>query len=219
MFSKTDYPFTNLVDLKPMIDSISNVSTYAEIDNWLNEIVSESNSHEIGMIGFLSTSPTTFEHKAIGQLAKLFENSENIDNIYQYCKKNYSAELMQIHDIDTCYLVPLHGANGVFGCVIMALQNYNALSSEEWFWSIIGSHLLQAFKRAINYQCIKMTQRERDCILWASEGKTSWEISKILGITERTVNFHLSNCIEKTNSVNRQQAIVRYLFDNELSLI
>lgn len=54
-----------------------------------------------------------------------------------------------------------------------------------------------------------LTKRERECIRWCSEGKTSWEISKILGISERTVVFHLQNATRKLGVSNRTQAVVQ----------
>ncbi len=36
---------------------------------------------------------------------------------------------------------------------------------------------------------ISMTPRERDCLVWAAIGKSSWEIGQVLGITTATVNF------------------------------
>jgi len=55
----------------------------------------------------------------------------------------------------------------------------------------------------------ELTDRERECLLWAAEGKTSWETAHILGISERTVNFHLQNVAAKLNVTSRQQAIAR----------
>ena len=43
--------------------------------------------------------------------------------------------------------------------------------------------------------------------MWSAEGKTAWEISQILHISERTVVFHLQNASEKLGVVNRQQAV------------
>ncbi len=56
-----------------------------------------------------------------------------------------------------------------------------------------------------------LTFRERDCLLWASRGKTSWEIGCILGIAERTVNFHIGNICCKLGVRNRQAAITMAL--------
>jgi len=55
----------------------------------------------------------------------------------------------------------------------------------------------------------ELTRRERECLLWTTEGKTSWEISQILNIAERTVVFHLNNAIKKLNVSNKQHAVAR----------
>ena len=54
-----------------------------------------------------------------------------------------------------------------------------------------------------------LTDRETECLFWASEGKTSSEIACILGITERTVNYHLNQVTRKTGSMNRYQAVAK----------
>lgn len=53
----------------------------------------------------------------------------------------------------------------------------------------------------------ELTARERECLLWAAEGKTSWEIARILGISERTAIFHLQNAARRLNASSRQQAV------------
>ena len=45
-----------------------------------------------------------------------------------------------------------------------------------------------------------LTQREKTCLQWAAVGKTSWEMGVILGLTERTVNFHIHNACRKLGS-------------------
>ncbi|HEX2520404.1 MAG TPA: helix-turn-helix domain-containing protein [Castellaniella sp.] len=52
-----------------------------------------------------------------------------------------------------------------------------------------------------------LTKREHDCLYWAAHGKTSWEIGQILGISERTVNFHIANTCDKLAVRTRQAAI------------
>jgi DNA-binding CsgD family transcriptional regulator len=53
------------------------------------------------------------------------------------------------------------------------------------------------------------TIRERECLKWAADGKTAWEIGKILGIAERTAVFHVNNIVQKLGAANKTQAIVR----------
>ncbi len=52
-----------------------------------------------------------------------------------------------------------------------------------------------------------LTERQHDCLYWAAQGKTSWEIGCILGISERTANFHISNTCDKLAVRTRQAAI------------
>ena len=51
-----------------------------------------------------------------------------------------------------------------------------------------------------------LSGREKDILKWAAIGKTSWEISSILKISERTVNFHLNNAAVKLNVTGRRAA-------------
>jgi LuxR family quorum-sensing transcriptional regulator LasR len=57
-----------------------------------------------------------------------------------------------------------------------------------------------------------LTARETECLKWAAEGKTAWEISRIIGISERTAIFHLSNAVQKLGATNRAQAVARAVF-------
>lgn len=52
-----------------------------------------------------------------------------------------------------------------------------------------------------------LTPRERECLQWAAVGKSEWEISQILGISEHTSEKHLLNAKLKLRAVNRVQAV------------
>lgn len=52
-----------------------------------------------------------------------------------------------------------------------------------------------------------LSHREREVLDWMKEGKTSWEISHILHISERTVNFHVQNILSKLQASTRGHAI------------
>lgn len=52
-----------------------------------------------------------------------------------------------------------------------------------------------------------LTTRELTCLHWAAVGKTSWEVGIILGLTERTINFHVHNACRKLGVHGRQAAI------------
>lgn len=52
-----------------------------------------------------------------------------------------------------------------------------------------------------------LTSKERDCLRWVAQGKTSWEVGQIMNIAEPTVVFHLKNLMKKLDVVNRAQAL------------
>jgi LuxR family transcriptional regulator of spore coat protein len=56
-----------------------------------------------------------------------------------------------------------------------------------------------------------LTQREVSCLQWAALGKTSWEMGVILGLTERTINFHIHTACRKLGVHGRQAAITAAL--------
>jgi DNA-binding CsgD family transcriptional regulator len=49
----------------------------------------------------------------------------------------------------------------------------------------------------------RLTQRETEIVKWTSEGKTSAEIAIILGLSEHTVNSHITAAVRKLDAVNR----------------
>jgi len=56
-----------------------------------------------------------------------------------------------------------------------------------------------------------LTMRELESLRWTMEGKTAWELSRILGISEQTVVRHLNNATHKLNCVNKHHAVVKAL--------
>lgn len=56
-----------------------------------------------------------------------------------------------------------------------------------------------------------MTARELECLRWTVEGKTAWEVGRILGISEQTAVRHLNNATHKLACVNKHHAVVKAL--------
>ena len=55
----------------------------------------------------------------------------------------------------------------------------------------------------------RLSPREREILGWTREGKTGWAIGQILGISERTVDFHVRNASAKLNAPNKHVAVLR----------
>jgi DNA-binding CsgD family transcriptional regulator len=58
-------------------------------------------------------------------------------------------------------------------------------------------------------QELLISARELDCLKWTAAGKTASEASTILGISERTVRFHLNAAREKLDCVTTTQAVAK----------
>jgi DNA-binding CsgD family transcriptional regulator len=69
-------------------------------------------------------------------------------------------------------------------------------------------HMLRIFGRG-NDKAIIVSAREIDCLKWMAAGKTAWEVSAILGISERTVRFHLNAAREKLQCITTTQAVAK----------
>jgi LuxR family quorum-sensing system transcriptional regulator CciR len=54
-----------------------------------------------------------------------------------------------------------------------------------------------------------LSDRERDCLSWASLGKSSWEIGRIFSISEHTAVFHIKNAMRKLGTSNRVLAVAK----------
>lgn len=52
-----------------------------------------------------------------------------------------------------------------------------------------------------------LTDRERECLIWVSEGKTTDEVALILGVSGNTVNSYITHAIQKLSASNRAMAI------------
>lgn len=63
-----------------------------------------------------------------------------------------------------------------------------------------------------------LTRREREVLQWTAAGKSSWEISRILGVSESTVTAHIKAAAAKFDTPNRVATVVVALRRGEISL-
>lgn len=75
--------------------------------------------------------------------------------------------------------------------------------------AIIRHRLVAAADRTAEKSELRLTDRELQVLTWVARGKSSSDIATILGISERTVNFHLDNAMRKAGVATRVQAAVK----------
>lgn len=117
---------------------------------------------------------------------------------------------------------PVHGRRGEFSALNLATSRDSPDTKQDIVAAMGKAQLLACYvheavqrivlsKGPLPLKKITLTKREKECLLWAADGKTSWEISQIINVSEHTVTFHIRNVIQKMGVINRQQAITRSL--------
>ncbi len=66
---------------------------------------------------------------------------------------------------------------------------------------------LESLSGANGNNGVSLSMREKEVLKWLKMGKSSWDISIILDISERTVNFHITNIMNKLDAMTRTQAV------------
>lgn len=84
---------------------------------------------------------------------------------------------------------------------------------------LLGTQFFLAYAHATQCQpaasvpSVVLSERERECLLWTARGKSSWEISVIVGLSENTVSSYLKNAMKKLGTTNRVLAVVQAIKD------
>ena len=120
--------------------------------------------------------------------------------------------------------VPLFGPLGRVSVVSFASQFDDAeplhrihhLNALAWQFHIAFTEL--ARPEPNSQPRIDLSNRERDCLRWTAEGKSSWDIGMILNISENTVNFHIKNAMRKLGTTSRTVAVVKAIRLNLIEL-
>ncbi|RWQ12615.1 MULTISPECIES: LuxR family transcriptional regulator [unclassified Mesorhizobium] len=110
--------------------------------------------------------------------------------------------------------VPLHGPGGRVGFMSFAQRLDRELQNRAMtYLQLAAIHFHRRTEKLISLSDIEaipnLSAREKECILWTSRGKSSWEIGKILGISYNTVNFHVKNAKKKLDTSSRTLAAMK----------
>lgn len=110
-------------------------------------------------------------------------------------------------------------AKGMIGMLSMSRSD-DALSADElsdkslrMSWLVQAAHeaLAAVIAKRAPQAPIELTSREAEVLRWTAEGKTSGEVGQIMDISERTVNFHVNNAIQKLGVTNKTAAVIKAL--------
>jgi LuxR family transcriptional regulator, quorum-sensing system regulator CciR len=110
--------------------------------------------------------------------------------------------------------IPIHEPQGrVFlACVATSQSSWNAKRLEPVLHMLAAQFHVRFCElgRSLGAETsVRLTSRERECLLWTARGKSSWSISRLIGISEHTVNFHVKNAMGKLGTASRVSAVAK----------
>ena len=145
-----------------------------------------------------STQPFLWEaaRRRIRETKKLF-------NFFEECRE------LGVH---TGLTIPFHGPGGQTDLVSLSVREKERPSSERL--PIVYAMAFQAWLRHSELEIdlerkpSPLSKRELECLCWIRDGKTNAELAELLGVSERTVEFHTANIFRKLGVRSRVEAVV-----------
>jgi LuxR family transcriptional regulator, quorum-sensing system regulator CviR len=147
----------------------------------------------------------------------------------------YWAETYEKYVLDTEFIAMSHDFNlgngyawgtlnrsGTEGCLLSLAGEMKKNSRDIYVLTSLSPHLHTAFSNILHPQkdektLLELSAREKEVVRWVSHGKSNWDISMLLNISERTVKFHMDSIMKKLDAVNRSHAVAIALTSGVIS--
>jgi len=151
-------------------------------------------------------------------------SSIEVGNLLNHFASDHKQQLMNVllsNQVDIPLVnsisFPVLGKNGDIGLLILAASIGSSRSSTttaqlsyaQEFAHNIHQTIISLVQNDVSTNIQKLTKRELECLHWVAIGKTNWEIGEILGVSKRTVIFHLQNSKKKLQTSNRYHTVAR----------
>jgi LuxR family quorum-sensing transcriptional regulator LasR len=115
--------------------------------------------------------------------------------------------------------LPMHGPKGEAGMLCFVTDAATSPQLMRDFQNCLGQLTLvrdiafDSAKRFLEGHAVpsipSLTPRERECLRWTAQGKSSWDIANIFKCSEATVDFHIANIRQKFGVSSRRAAAVK----------
>lgn len=133
-------------------------------------------------------------------------------------------ELARGQGIGEGYTVPAHVPGEAHGSCSFACAAGDLFAEQHLaLLQLVGAYAFEAARRMRRMRFapgpIALTDRQRECVMWAARGKSDWEIARILGISEETVGEHLRHARERYGVGKRTLLAVHALFDGTIGFL
>ncbi len=223
-----DSPLWNAVDTDAWFDALVEVGRRHQLEYTIFALVARDN---------LPFSEAFYKsnHSAVWQ--KIYEQKRysQIDPIVRHCRSKMSPFLWGSEDFvgpqeealyeQACSFglrwgvaLPIHGPKHEVGMLCFASNRRPDDAKRDAVAHLPELGLTRdiAFETGLPHATRKMsalvpklTPREIECLKWMSLGKATWEISRILGCSESTINYHITNIRNKMGVHSRSAAMIK----------
>jgi LuxR family transcriptional regulator, quorum-sensing system regulator BjaR1 len=228
------------------VDAIEASATSASVISQFEKMIGDLGFHAYIMAGIPEPGQTLAQVTvANGWPAEWFElyNRENlsaVDPVPRHCfntlnpfewkdvpydrERNVAAHnvMMRARDFrfHEGFCIPIHYDDAT-GAVSMAGERPYLdaeTKSAVHLMGVFAHGRLRALARQAPPPGRRLTETEAEVLRWAARGKTAWETSLILGISERNVRWHLEEAQRKLMAPNKTATVARALVNREIMI-
>ena len=134
-------------------------------------------------------------------------------------------ELARTEGIGDGFTIPAHVPGEAHGSCSFAAEIGTSLREEDLpLAQLVGAFAFEAARRIRRFRDPlspppRLTDRQRECVMWAARGKSDWEISRILGVSHETVIQHLKQARERYGVGKRTVLAIHALFDGSIGFL
>jgi len=117
--------------------------------------------------------------------------------------------------VHSLILVPFPDQNG--GCDIVSVSKRHPEPPDRMRMAVLQAVCAQAWRRYADlvgdrlgndYDRVTLTDRELEILKWVKDGKSNSEISEIMHLSIKTIEYHVGNLLRKLGATNRTTAVV-----------
>jgi LuxR family quorum-sensing system transcriptional regulator CciR len=163
-------------------------------------------------------------HRASNMTSVGFTWSRLSEMIALTPKDRRILELARREGIGDGFTVPAHVPGDAHGSCSFACATGDGFCEQHLpLLQLVGAFAFEAARKMRRAQVstgpIQLTDRQRECVIWAARGKSDWEIARILGVSEATVGEHLRHAYERYGVGKRTLVAVHALFDGTIGFL
>lgn len=109
--------------------------------------------------------------------------------------------------------VPLYDLDGRRSVLSMAARSIDLSPADKGVLHLVAMYAQNKIHDMVGDQGARrvarpaLSPRERECLQWTAAGKTSWEISMILCLSQSTTDGYIASATRKLGAANRTQAV------------